>query len=179
MIILVLTMLKIVFIVTILWFMTKCNFKNKPFLTWMTNNSTCIKIFLRLCLTFYFHLPFCRNLGFGFSFPGLSEDSSFCKCSNEIYSNNRSLLAWLCQTWKMLYFTTMKTKNSLAKYHLQFPLYKIYGTNMQLPSIRIRFLVQMTLCVLYTCNGMYALWPNPFLSTCILSDGNVYCMHPK
>lgn len=54
----------------------------------MTNNSTCIKIFLRLCLTFYFHLPFCRNLGFGFSFPGLSEDSSFCKCSNEIYSNN-------------------------------------------------------------------------------------------
>lgn len=91
---------------------------------------------------------------------------------------SRSLLAWLCQTWKMLYFTTMKTKNSLAKYHLQFPLYKIYGTNMQLPSIRIRFLVQMTLCVLYTCNGMYALWPNPFLSTCILSDGNVYCMHP-
>lgn len=25
---------------------------------------------------------------------------------------------------------------------------------------------------------MYALWQNPFLSTCILSDGNVYCMHP-
>lgn len=131
----------------------------------MTNNSTCIKIFLRLCLTFYFHLPFCRNLGFGFSFPGLSEDSSFCKCSNEIYSNNNISI----QIPSSMIMSDMK--NALLHNH--------ENKKQWLPSIRIRFLVQMTLCVLYTCNGMYALWPNPFLSTCILSDGNVYCMHPK
>lgn len=45
MIILVLIMFKIVFIVIILWFMIKCNFKNKLFLIWMINNLMCIKIF--------------------------------------------------------------------------------------------------------------------------------------
>lgn len=92
MIILVLIMFKIVFIVIILWFMIKCNFKNKLFLIWMINNLMCIKIFLRLCLIFYFYLLFCCNLGFGFSFFGFFEDLFFCKCSNEIYFNNNILI---------------------------------------------------------------------------------------
>lgn len=70
---------------------------------------------------------------------------------------SRSLLAWLCQTWKMLYFTTMKTKNSLAKYYCNshYTRYTVQTCSCRVYELdflfkwHYAFYILATVCMLY------------------------------